>query len=67
VAASICPQVDRLVIAQHELSAAKFFDVDQIAEVMPARLARRVIYAATGHDNTYLEHGTAPAITSPAG
>jgi hypothetical protein len=33
----------------------------------PARLARRVIYAATGHDNTYLEHGSAPApaITSP--
>jgi hypothetical protein len=34
---------------------------------MPARLAGRVIYAATGHDNAYLEHGTqpTPAITGP--
>ena len=51
-------QVDRLVVGQHELSDARFFDVDQLAEVMPARLARRVIYAAAGHDNAYLD--TAP-------
>jgi 8-oxo-dGTP diphosphatase len=60
-------QVDQLAIARHELSDAQFFDVDQLADVMPARLARRVIYAATGHDNAYLEHGAAPtaAISSP--
>ena len=54
-------EVDRLVIAQHELSAARFFDVDQLHQVLPARLARRVVSAAIGHDGPYLEHGTAPA------
>lgn len=53
-------EVERLVIARHELSAARFFDVNELHRVLPARLARRVIYAATGHDGPYLEHGVAP-------
>ena len=29
-------QVDRLVVAQHELAAAQFFGIDQLADVLPA-------------------------------
>ena len=61
------PDLDRLVVAQHELSAARFFAVDQLADVLPDRLARRVIHAATSSDGAYLEHGSAPrpAVTAP--
>jgi hypothetical protein len=47
-------------VANDELSAAEFFDADRLADLSPERLARRVIHAAGGHPDTYLEHGTAP-------
>ena len=51
--------IDGLVIAKEELSAAQFFDVDRLHDLLPARLARRVVYAATGEQGPYLEHGAA--------
>jgi 8-oxo-dGTP diphosphatase len=52
--------VSRLALAQHEIANAAFFPVDRLFDVMPARLARRVAYAASGHANAYLEHGIEP-------
>ena len=40
-----------------EISEARFFDIDQLGNVMPDRLARRVAEAAQRRSPTYLEHG----------
>lgn len=42
-----------------ELVEARFFAIDQLPDVMPERLARRVAEAATQPAGTYLEHGRA--------
>jgi 8-oxo-dGTP pyrophosphatase MutT (NUDIX family) len=52
-------EAGNLVVADDELSAVEFFDADRLADLLPARLARRVIHAAGGHTDTYLEHGVA--------
>jgi hypothetical protein len=49
-----------LALAQHEIANAAFFSVDRLFDVMPARLARGVTYAARRHANVYLEHGLEP-------
>jgi 8-oxo-dGTP diphosphatase len=54
------PTVSGLALAQHEISDAAFFPVDRLFDLMPARLASRVSYAATRHANAYLEHGVEP-------
>ena len=40
-----------------EISEARFFGVEELASLMPARLARRVTYAAQRDTAAYLEHG----------
>jgi 8-oxo-dGTP diphosphatase len=40
-----------------EIAEARFFPVEQLAELMPDRLARRVAEAARQDAGTYLEHG----------
>lgn len=40
-----------------EISEARFFDIEELANLMPARLARRVAYAAQRDTAAYLEHG----------
>jgi 8-oxo-dGTP pyrophosphatase MutT (NUDIX family) len=49
--------VDRFRLERTEIAEARFFPVEELASVMPDRLARRV-GEATRHDvATYLEHG----------
>lgn len=58
--------IDRLRLDTNEIAEARFFPVEQLADVMPARLARRVAEAARQDSGTYLEHGrslTAPVQT----
>jgi 8-oxo-dGTP pyrophosphatase MutT (NUDIX family) len=48
-----------------EIVEAKFFDVAELGQLMPNRLARRVAQAAAEDHSTYLEHGQSPV--SPSG
>jgi 8-oxo-dGTP pyrophosphatase MutT (NUDIX family) len=50
-----------VVFEDGELSAAKFFSLDELFDVLPDRLARRVFRAAHGTPSRYLEHGEQPA------
>ncbi|GAA3610575.1 NUDIX hydrolase [Microlunatus ginsengisoli] len=50
-------EVAALDLKTSEISEARFFDVDQLGELMPDRLARRVAEAARRHTAAYLEHG----------
>jgi 8-oxo-dGTP diphosphatase len=53
----------RFTLDGTEIAEARFFAVEQLADLMPARLARRVVEAAQHEGGTYLEHGrplTAP-------
>ncbi len=47
----------RFRLDKSEIVDAEFFPVDQLADLMPARLARRVAEAAAQDAGTYLEHG----------
>lgn len=49
--------VDRFRLEPTEISEVRFFSVDELSSVMPARLARRVGEAARHDVATYLEHG----------
>lgn len=51
--------VDQLRLDPNELTDARFFDVSELARLMPDRLARRVAEAAQHDAGTYLEHGRA--------
>ncbi|GAA2109453.1 hypothetical protein GCM10009841_30780 [Microlunatus panaciterrae] len=53
-------QAGKINVANDELSAAEFFAADRLDDLLPARLARRVIHAAQDRVDTYLEHGAAP-------
>ncbi len=53
--------VAQFQLAQNEIAAAAFFNMNQLNEVLPARLARRLVYAATHDLASYLEHGAEPA------
>ena len=47
----------RFTLDGAEIAEARFFAVEQLADLMPARLARRVAEAASSDAGTYLEHG----------
>ena len=49
--------VTQFELPPDELSEARFFDVDQLPDLMPERLARRVAEAARSQSGEYLEHG----------
>lgn len=49
-----------------EIMEARFFDVEELPDLMPGRLARRVTEAAQNQTGTYLEHGRAAARVSIA-
>ena len=49
--------VDRLRLDTTEIAEARFFPVDQLADLMPDRLARRVAEATRQDSGTHLEHG----------
>ena len=49
--------VNRFNLDRNEIAEARFFPVDQLASLMPDRLARRVAEAASRSAGTYLEHG----------
>ena len=55
--------VDRLRLDTAEIAEARFFPVEQLADLMPARLARRVAEAARQDSRIYLEHGR--SLTAP--
>jgi 8-oxo-dGTP pyrophosphatase MutT (NUDIX family) len=55
--------VDRLRLDTTEISEARFFPVERLADLMPERLARRVAEAARQDSGTYLEHGR--SLTAP--
>nr|WP_298460692.1 NUDIX hydrolase [uncultured Cellulomonas sp.] len=48
--------LDRFDLDHRELSEAQFFRVEELAGLMPERLARRVSHAARHDTATYLEH-----------
>lgn len=50
-------------LAFEEIAEARFFPVDQLPDLMPDRLARRVAEAANQAAGTYLEHGRSLAAT----
>ena len=56
--------LDRLRLDTTEIAEARFFPVEQLAELMPDRLARRVAEAARQDSGTYLEHGR--SLATPA-
>jgi len=49
--------LDRFELRSTEIAEARFFAIDELDNVMPARLARRVTQAARHGAGTYLEHG----------
>jgi 8-oxo-dGTP diphosphatase len=49
--------LDQMQLDTTEIAEARFFPVEQLAELMPDRLARRVAEAPRLHATTYLEHG----------
>jgi 8-oxo-dGTP diphosphatase len=55
--------VDRLRLDSTEIAEARFFPVEQLADLMPDRLARRIAEAARQDSGTYLEHGR--SLTAP--
>lgn len=54
----------RFTLDHTEIAEAKFFAVEQLADLMPDRLARRVAEAARHDSGTYLEHGR--SLVTPA-
>lgn len=56
--------VDQLELDPTEIAEARFFDVDELPDLMPDRLARRVTEAAQRDTGTYLEHGRVAARVS---
>jgi len=56
--------VAQLHLNTDEITEARFFAVDQLNDLMPARLARRVAEAAQRDAGTYLEHGRATALAA---
>ena len=52
--------VASFTLHEGEITTAEFFHVDQLHDLMPARLARRVTEAAARDHSTYLEHGRTP-------
>ncbi|MDY1594676.1 hypothetical protein, partial [Staphylococcus haemolyticus] len=56
----------RLRLAAGEITEARFFAVDQLAGLMPDRLARRVAEAAQHETGTYLEHGRVTRLPVPS-
>lgn len=54
------PILDKIIFADGELSAAQFFKPDELADVLPDRLAKRVWRAAAGAESRFLEHGEEP-------
>ena len=52
--------VTSFTLHEGEITTAEFFHVDQLPDLMPARLARRVTEAAARDHSTYLEHGRTP-------
>ncbi|WNB86686.1 NUDIX hydrolase [Cellulomonas sp. ATA003] len=62
--------LDRFELDHTEVIDAKFFPVEELASVMPDRLARRVVEATRQRAATYLEHGSpvpASVETQPRG
>ena len=53
--------LDKINFTDGELSAAQFFQPDELASVLPDRLAKRVFRAATGSQSRFLEHGEEPS------
>jgi 8-oxo-dGTP pyrophosphatase MutT (NUDIX family) len=53
-------QLEGIVFEDGELSAARFFSPDELFDVLPDRLAKRVIRAARGTQSRFLEHGEEP-------
>lgn len=51
-------------LSADEIVAARFFEVSELEQLMPARLARRVAEAANQDHGTYLEHGRSPEPTA---
>lgn len=47
----------RFTLNHAEIAEARFFAIEQLADLMPDRLARRVAEAASHDAGTYLEHG----------
>jgi 8-oxo-dGTP pyrophosphatase MutT (NUDIX family) len=58
--------VQQFTLEADELSEARFFSVDELPELMPDRLARRVAEAARSQAGEYLEHGHLIAQATPA-
>ena len=56
--------VAQLHLKTDEITEARFFAVDQLNDLMPARLVRRVAEAARRDAGTYLEHGRATALAA---
>lgn len=56
--------VAQLRLQPDEIDEAQFFTVDQLPNLMPDRLARRVAEAAQHNTGTYLEHGRTAALAS---
>lgn len=52
--------LDKINFTDGELSAAQFFDPDELPNVLPDRLAKRVYRAACGTESRFLEHGQEP-------
>lgn len=57
--------LDRFTLNSGEIVDARFFPVDELPDLMPARLARRVAEAASHDTGTYLEHGRATHVDAP--
>lgn len=54
--------LDKVIFADGELSAAQFFTPEELSDVLPDRLAKRVFRAARGTESRFLEHGDEPEI-----
>lgn len=54
--------LDKINFVDGELSAAQFFTPEELSDVLPDRLAKRVIHAARGTDSRFLEHGEEPQV-----
>jgi 8-oxo-dGTP pyrophosphatase MutT (NUDIX family) len=52
----------KLVFEDGELSAAKFFSPDELFDMLPDRLAKRVFRAARGTASRFLEYGEEPGM-----
>lgn len=54
--------LDKINFVDGELSAAQFFTPEELSDVLPDRLAKRVVRAARGTDSRFLEHGEEPQV-----